>query len=56
MPANNACVDALKVHLVGSTQWAAIIREFILDVGLPEAHLLRDVPELRGYLSSQLGL
>lgn len=40
----------------GDVDRRTIIHEFLLDVGLSESNLSRDLPELRGYLRGQLGL
>lgn len=55
-PAANARACESEDRSVGSDQRTAIIRDFLVDVGLPESSLSGEVSELRGYLRGRLGL
>lgn len=47
--------DSLKVILVVPDQQTVTIREYLIDIGLPESGLLGDVSALCGYLCDELG-
>lgn len=55
-PVDKAYADSLEVHPVGSSLRAAIIREFLIDIGLPESDLSDDVSKLYGYLHGPIGV
>lgn len=55
-PVHIAYADAFEIQPVGSVQRGAIIRMFLIDVGLLESSLSGDVPEFCGYVYGWLRL